>query len=168
MLLIKHHQVLATFIISFALYTAQLTLLFAAPVSSELPVFSREYDAKRSPIDDGVKALKIAKQTHRKVLIEVGGDWCAWCHRLDKFINAHPQLKKDFFNTFVLVKVNVSEENDNKEFLKVFPPANGYPHMYVTDENGKILESKDTADFLENKRYSVKKFYEFIHQWKAK
>ncbi len=133
-----------------------------------LPIFSLTYDAKRDPVKDGIEALKIAKRSNRKVLIEVGGDWCAWCHRLDKFIHSHPQLKQDFFNTFVLVKVNVSEENDNKEFLKVFPPANGYPHMYVTDQNGTILESKDTADFLENKRYSVKKFYEFINQWKVK
>ena len=77
-------------------------------------------------------------------------------------------LKNDFFNTFVLLKVNVSEENNNKEFLKVFPPAYGYPHMYVTDHKGRILESKDTADFLDNKRYSIEKLYAFINQWKSK
>jgi len=142
--------------------------LHAEPVSQTLPIYSRVYDPTRNPIDDGIEALKLAKKTNRKVLIEVGGNWCAWCHRLDKFLHTHPQLKNDFFNTFVLVKVNVSEANDNKEFLKVFPPANGYPHMYVTDKNGKIIESKDTADFLIKKRYSVSRFYEFINKWKTK
>jgi len=149
------------------LFSAQ-SLLLASSDSNQLPLFSRSYDPQRNPINDGNEALKIAKRTNRKVLIEVGGDWCAWCHRLDKFLLSNPQLKKDFLNTFVLLKVNVSEANDNKEFLKVFPPANGYPHMYVTDQNGKILESKDTADFLVNKRYSVEKFYTFINKWKAK
>lgn len=133
-----------------------------------LPVFSRIYDPKRDPVADGIEALKIATRTKRKVLIEVGGNWCSWCHTLDNFIHSHPQLKHDFFNTFVLVKVNVSEENDNKEFLKVFPPVFGYPHMYVTDHNGQILQSKDTGEFLDNKRYSVEKFYTFINRWKAK
>ncbi len=155
-------------LIIFGLLFSLQSNLFASPTDDTLPIFSLEYDPKRNPINDGLEALKIAKRTNRKVLIEVGGDWCAWCHRLDKFLHSNPQLKKDFFNTFVLIKVNVSEENDNKEFLKVFPPANGYPHMYVTDQNGQILESKDTADFLENKRYSVKRFYEFINKWKAK
>jgi len=144
-------------------------LPFNLPAADDtLPIYSKTYDPKRDPIQDGIAALKLAQETNRHVLIEVGGDWCAWCHRLDKFLRADQQLYTDFFNTFVLVKVNVSEENDNKEFLKVFPPANGYPHMYVTDKNGSIIESKDTADFLVNKRYSVVKFYEFINKWKAK
>lgn len=145
-----------------------LSVTTYAQADSSLPLFSTTYDPKRDPIIDGNEALKIARAHNRKVLIEVGGNWCSWCAILDKFIHSRPQLKKDFFNTFVLVKVNVSEENDNKEFLKVFPPVYGYPHMFVTDHQGKILESKDTADFLENKRYSVAKLTAFINQWKAK
>lgn len=163
----KNVKALQTVIIMLSTYLASQTLIFAAPDSDSLPVFSRVYDPERNPVSDGIEALKIAKRTNRKVLIEVGGDWCAWCHRLDKFLHSNPRLKNDFFNTFVLLKVNVSDANDNKEFLKVFPPANGFPHMYVTDQNGQVLESKDTTDFLENKRYSVSKFYEFINQWKS-
>ena len=161
------HRIILFPLIVFMLGLAPHFELNALSASETLPIFSRIYDPKRNPIDDGNEALVIAKRTGRKVLIEIGGNWCAWCHKLDKFIHSHPKLKKDFFNTFVLLKVNVSEENSNKEFLKVFPPAYGYPHMYVTDHNGKILESKDTADFLENKQYSVTKFYDFINKWKA-
>ena len=152
--------------LKFLLIYIMLVLHTNPGTSKQLPDYSLNYDPARNPVEDGIKALALAKQTNRHVLIEVGGDWCAWCHRLDNFLHSQPTLKQDFFNTFVLLKVNVSEENDNKDFLKVFPPANGYPHMYVTDATGKILESKDTADFLENKRYSVKKFYEFINKWK--
>lgn len=154
-------------VVGLALCVIPYTTIYAEPASQPLPIFSRIYDPKRNPIDDGNEALVIAKRTGRKVLIELGGNWCAWCHKLDKFIHSHPELKKDFFNTFVLLKVNVSEENDNKAFLKVFPPVYGYPHMFVTDQHGKILESKDTADFLENKQYSVAKLYDFINKWKA-
>ena len=161
------HRIILFLLIAFMLGFAPHSKLNASSTSETLPVFSRIYDPTRDPIQDGNAALKIALQHNRKVLIEVGGNWCAWCHKLDKFIHSHPKLKKDFFNTFVLLKVNVSEENNNKAFLKVFPPVYGYPHMFVTDHNGKILESKDTADFLENKQYSVAKFYDFINKWKA-
>jgi len=142
--------------------------VFATSELHSLPIYSRVYDPARDPIKDGQAAIQLASEQNRKVLIEVGGNWCTWCHKLDKFIHSNPQLKKDFFNTFVLLKVNVSEENDNKAFLKVFPPVYGYPHMFVTDQKGKIIESKDTADFLENKRYSVKNIYQFINKWKTK
>jgi len=146
----------------------ELSAKSAVTTDKSLPIFSRIYDPKRDPIADGIEALKIASANNRKVIIEVGGNWCAWCHKLDNFIHSHPKLKKDFFDTFVLVKVNVSEENDNQEFLKVFPKTFGYPHMYVTDEKGKILQSKDTGEFLKDKRYSVERFYTFINRWKAK
>lgn len=161
------YKVLQHAIFGFLFCVIPQDTLYADANSPSLPIFSRIYDPARDPIRDGNDALKIALENNRKVLIEVGGNWCAWCHKLDKFIHSHPQLKKEFFNTFVLLKVNVSEENDNKAFLKVFPPVYGYPHMFVTDQQGKILESKDTADFLENKQYSVAKFYEFINKWKA-
>jgi len=78
-----------------------ILMLFAADVyasqsTGELPVYSRIYDEQRDPNDDGRAALKLAKETQRKVLIEVGGDWCAWCHVLDKFIKDHSAIEKTF------------------------------------------------------------------------
>jgi len=154
--------------LGFILFFVFQPFLNAQTFKQSLPVYSRIYDPARDPIKDGQAALKLALATNRKVLIEVGGNWCAWCHKLDKFIHSNPQLRKDFFSTFVLLKVNVSDENDNKAFLKVFPPVYGYPHMFVTNQKGKIIESKDTADFLEKKRYSVKNIYQFINKWKTK
>lgn len=65
----------------------------------------------------------------------------------------------------MLLKVNVDETNDNAEFLSAFPRAMGYPHMYVTNSDGKILSSQDTAEFLENGKYSEKRFRLFLDHW---
>ena len=65
-----------------------------------------------------------------------------------------------------MLKVNVSDENDNSEFLKAFPKPLGYPHMYVTEKNGSVLWSKDTADFLVNGSYSRDRFNTFFDRWK--
>ena len=134
-------------------------------LAEQLPEYSLTYDPSRDAFQDGRDAIKRARKTNRRILIEVGGDWCKWCHVLDRFLNKNPDIKKELHQTFVFLKVNVSEENSNDEFLKVFPRPLGYPHMYVTEKDGKLLLSKDTADFFENRTYSVKKFKAFFQRW---
>ncbi len=140
----------------------------ASQLSGELPVYSRVYDEKRNPNADGLEALKLAKETHRLVLIEVGGDWCSWCHIMDRFIKEHPNVESRLHQTFVVLKVNISDVNDNAEFMAAFPSARGYPHMYITDSSGSILFSQDTAEFRENKQYSEKRFMSFFDRWQIK
>lgn len=147
-----------------------LPLLFLAllqnVLAEQLPAYSKAYDPNRNALQDGRDAIKLAKTTNRRVLIEVGGDWCKWCHVLDRFLNSNPEIKKQLHQTFVLLKINVSDENKNKEFLKVFPQTLGYPHIYVTENNGKLLLSKDVAQFFVNGKYSTKRFKEFFKRWK--
>lgn len=137
-----------------------------ASTQLDLPEYSRVYDASRNPNADGRAALQLAKQTNRIVLVEVGGDWCSWCHVLDRFIKDHPPLEARLHETFVVLKVNVSDVNDNAEFMSSLPPALGYPHMYVIGSDGIVVHSQDTAEFLENKKYSRQKFLAFLDRWK--
>jgi len=127
-----------------------------------------QYDPTRDPFADGREAVKLATKTNRRILIEVGGDWCKWCHILDRFINNDLQIKKSLYETFVVLKVNVSDENSNEKFLAAFPKALGYPHMYITESDGQVIYSQDTAEFLSNKKYSKTKFMQFLNKWKLK
>jgi len=131
-----------------------------------LPAYSQGYDPRRDPFADGRAALQLAKDTRRKVLIEVGGDWCSWCYILDRFLDEHPSLSAQLHNTFVFLKVSVDETNDNAEFLSAFPKPLGYPHMYITDNEGAILHSQDTAEFLHKGKYSAQHFQLFLNRWK--
>ena len=145
--------------------TLYLLPLFVSAQTS-LPVYSQGYDPARDPFADGRAALKLAHETNRRVLIEVGGDWCRWCHVLDKFLDENQQLREQLHRHFVILKVNVSDANDNAEFMAGFPKPVGYPHMYITEADGSIIFSKDTADLQENSRYSVQRFQQFIDKWK--
>jgi thioredoxin-related protein len=146
-----------------------LTLyLFPLLVSAQtsLPTYSQVYDPARDPFADGRAALKLARETNRRVLIEVGGDWCRWCHVLNKFLAENKNISEQLHRHFVILKVNVSEANDNADFMAGFPRPLGYPHIYITESDGTIIFSKDTAELLENSRYSVKRFQQFIDKWK--
>ena len=156
---------------SYSMRLPGLVVLFVAGMqlhaaqALQLPAYSQGYDPARDPFSDGRAALRLAMETHRKVLIEVGGDWCSWCHVLNRFLHEHPALRSRLHETFVLLKVNVDERNDNAEFLSAFPRALGYPHMYVTGNDGTILFSQDTAEFLQDGKYSEQRFQVFLDRW---
>lgn len=133
--------------------------------AQELPPYSLGYDPARDPISDGRDALRLAKASHRMVLIEVGGDWCRWCDALDRFFNQHPDIRARLHERFVVLKVNVDDSNDNAEFLSAFPPLNGYPHLYVTSNDGSIVHSQDPAKFLQNGEYSEQRISDFLDRW---
>jgi hypothetical protein len=61
--------------------------------------------------------------------------------------------------------VNVDDSNDNAEFLSAFPPALGYPHLYITSNDGSIVHSQDTAEFLQNGEYSQQRVLGFLDHW---
>jgi thiol:disulfide interchange protein len=150
-------------LIAVFLYALAQAVVYAG---AQLPEYSRVYDPARDPYTDGRTALKLARDTGRRVLVEVGGNWCSWCYALDHFINSDPMLRETLDRHFVVLKVNVSEKNPNREFLAAFPGAYGYPHMYVTDSNGTILHSQDTAEFLQDGEYSRERFLQFIDKWR--
>ena len=167
--MVVYFNMLKTTCIFFALFVwTGFALVSADTTETKLPPYSTHYDPARDPFADGRAAIALATATQRRILIEVGGNWCSWCHMLDKFIRSDKQLEQALRQTFVVLKVNVSDENSNKKFLSAFPKNLGYPHMYVADMNGKVIHSQDTGEFLSNRKYSKQKFMAFLERWKIK
>ena len=133
-----------------------------------LPEYSRIYDEQRDPFKDAAAAIKLAQRTDRNVLIEIGGTWCTWCHKMDAFLEANPEVATALHDNFVVLKVSVSDANENEAFMKALPPVLGYPHMYVSTAKGKMLLSKDTAELQQDGKYSVENWLSFIDQWQPK
>lgn len=130
-----------------------------------LPDFSTLYSPRRDPFADGREALELARRTDRRVLIEVGGDWCTWCHILDRVIRDHPELAETLHGNYVLLKVNVSEANENAEFMRGMPRLSGYPKLYVSDQQGSILHSQDPAELANGESYDPALLLEFLRRW---
>ena len=124
-----------------------------------------KYDPKADPKADFKAALAQASKEGRNVLMDVGGEWCSWCHRMDKFIADHEELSTLLEENYVLVKVNFSEENKNERFLSHYPKVAGYPHIFVFNSSGKLLISKSTGDLEEGKSHNLQRFTEFLKQY---
>ena len=125
------------------------------------------FDPKRDPAKDLDAGVVQARQTHKKILLDVGGEWCIWCHRLDDFIAGEQTLHQYMAEHYVVIKVNFSEENPNKTFLSRFPAIDGYPHLFVLDQDGKLLHSQSTGAFESGKGYSAAAIEEFLRKWAA-
>ena len=134
----------------------------------DLPKYSKVYDKKSNPFKDAGAAIKLAKETNRNVLIEIGGNWCGWCKKMDAFLLKNPEVYKKLHDEFVLLKVSVSDSNENEAFMKSLPPVLGYPHMYVSTSSGKMVLSKDTAELLgDEDEYSKEQWLAFLTKWQA-
>ncbi|RPJ83912.1 MAG: thioredoxin family protein [Acidobacteria bacterium] len=126
------------------------------------------FDPTRDAAKDLQEATAEAARTGRRVLVDVGGNWCGWCHEMERFIEAHPDLKALRDKHYVTVKVNYSPENENTAVLSRFPKIKGYPHLFVLDKDGSLLHSQDTVLLEDGKSsYVLEKFKEFLIQWSA-
>jgi hypothetical protein len=137
------------------------------PVSTAPDDFSSAYDPKRDPAKDLAAAETQAASGHKRILVEVGGNWCSWCKILDRFFEEHPDLREARDSRFVLLKVNMSANNENAAFLAQYPAIPGYPWIFVLDGDGKLLKSVDTNTLESEKTgYSEKAIRDLLADWK--
>ena len=63
------------------------------------------------------------------------------------------------------MKVNMSDENDNAEFLSGYPQVPAYPHFFVLDQDGTLLHSQGTGKLEEGQGYDEDLFLAFLKTW---
>jgi len=84
-------------------------------VREELYVIS-SYDPRRDPQADLQLAVAKAQAQRKRILLDVGGNWCTWCHILDNYLATDRAVGDAFESSFVILKINWSPENQNAAF----------------------------------------------------
>jgi len=142
-----------------------IAMFLASCARAEEPSRSAGYDPAADPVADLVSAVQESEASGRRILLEVGGEWCSWCHILEKYIHSTPEVAEALEANFVVLKVNYSEENENTEFLSQYPAIEGYPHMFVLESDGTLLHSQNTGDLESGRGYDTEEFLAFLTQW---
>ena len=149
-------------------------LLVVALVASiaTFPALAKRSDGSGLGFDpkaDAVKQVKaaVAKATpgNKRILLEIGGAWCSWCHKLEAFLAESDEVRNALADRFVVVKINVSPENENTEFMSDFPEVRGYPHLFVLESDGSFLHSQETGALESGESYDAARWLEFIEKW---
>ena len=126
------------------------------------------YDPSRDAFQDFQQAKLQAETEGKLVLIRIGGNWCPWCHKLERFFNKNDNVKALLRDTFISIKVNVSPENDNEAFINEMPEFEGYPFLVITDAQGEILNSRTSGALEEGSGYSETKFIDYFKYWNSR
>ncbi len=111
-------------------------------------------------------AVVEARRTHKRVILDFGGDWCGDCQVLNIYLHESPNaglLEKNF----VLVNVNVGHMDANLEIAHKYgvPISTGVPALSVLDEHGKgrYAPPSEMADMRNMQPTAVT---EFLKKWK--
>jgi thiol:disulfide interchange protein len=126
----------------------------------------KAFNPRADPVKDLADAVAQARATHRRIILDVGGEWCSWCHILDRFIREHQDVSDAIAHDYVWLKINFSPDNQNAAFLKNYPKIPGYPHLFVLSTDGQLLHSQDTSLLEEGPSYNLAKVREFLAKWK--
>ena len=144
-----------------------LVALAALPLPLRAQTLPDRFDPKRDPEKDLLAALARAKAEGKRVIVDVGGEWCSWCHVLDRFFASHADLDALRDARYVWLKVNYSKENENRAFLSRWPKVAGFPHLFVLGADGKLLHSQDTGELEQGGSYDAAKMRAFLERWSA-
>ncbi len=124
-----------------------------------------EYDPLRNPSQDLKDTIRIASKENKNILLQVGGDWCGWCGTLSKFMHDNKAVKKRLSTHYIIMKVNISSENKNADFLSSFPKISSLPHLFVLNSKGGFLHSQYTSPLEDGGSYNEKEMVSFLEKW---
>jgi thiol:disulfide interchange protein len=141
------------------------TALIVLCVNARAQDLPAKFDPGRDAAKDVATAVALAKVQAKRVIVDVGGEWCSWCHIMDRYIAANADVRTLVESRYVWVKVNYSNENKNAALLSRWPKVKGYPHLFVLDADGKLLQSQDTGELEAGKSYDKAKFVAFLERW---
>ena len=142
-----------------------LLALASGVFAADLPA---KFDPARDAAADVAQAVALAKSQGKRVIVDVGGEWCAWCHIMDRFIAANADVRSAIDAHYVWLKVNFSKQNPNEAVLSRWPKVAGYPHLFVLDADGALVHSQVTSALEAGKSYDKGRFLAFLDRWAAR
>jgi thiol:disulfide interchange protein len=126
------------------------------------------YSETANPSADITAALAQAKQEHKRVLVDFGGDWCGDCQVLDIYL--HQQPNADLLQKhFLLVHVWIGHIDANLDVPAKYgiPINKGVPALAVLDADGKVIYAQKTGEFEDMRHMESNSVTEFLEKWKS-
>jgi thioredoxin 1 len=135
-----------------------------------LPALSASREIYPDPSEakaDLAAALKTAAATHKRVIIDLGGNWCGDCHVLDIYFH-NPENLPILESNYVLVHVNIGHMDENVDIAEHYgvPLKKGVPALAVLSDRGKVLYSQKSGEFEKMRSMQANSVTSFLVQWK--
>jgi len=159
--MIRHLLIVGCMIaFTFSICHSQSMVIEGAPL-----IPAEKFDPARDAAKDISDAIIEATKNNRRIILDVGGNWCIWCRRLDTLFMNNKDLARYMHTNYIVVKVNFSKENENENVLSRYPAVKGYPHLFVLENDGSLLHSQDTGELESGKHHDHDKVLAFLKKW---
>ena len=126
-------------------------------------------DVSRATADIG-RALAEAGRTHRRVLVDFGGNWCTDCKVLDLALR-RPENAQILARHYVVVHVNVGERGISDNFALAMryriPLRKGVPALAVLAPDGHLVYSQENGEFESMRSMDPGSVNAFLRKWQG-
>ncbi len=131
------------------------------------------------------KALELAKQQNKIVVVDFYTDWCGWCKRMDKDTYGHAEVVKYAKAKLIMSKVDAESSAKTRfkereltyQQLAMGLGVRGYPTTAFFDSNGELITSISSyltaeqfmpiLEFLSDGHYKTMKYEAFLEKRKS-
>ena len=144
-----------------------MACLLALPAAAAFPAGRDVYPPPAEAKADLAAALKTAAATHRRVLLDFGGNWCPDCQVLDVYL--HDARNKRLLDAnFVLVPINIGREDANLDIASRYgiEISKGVPALAVLSEHGVLIYSQKQHQFSAMRSMQSSAVTEFLVKWR--
>ena len=128
----------------------------------------RLYPAVTAADADIAAALKQAAATHRRVIVDFGGDWCTDCKILDLRFR-EPANAELLQRHYVVVHVNVGNDGIKSNFDVAerygILLRKGVPALAVLDGDGRVAYSQKNGEFESMRTMDAASVTDFLRKW---
>jgi thioredoxin 1 len=152
--------------VKFILASALASFIIAA--GSPAPAAQPDiYPPPEQASADIAAALKSAAASHKRVILDFGGNWCTDCHVLDLYFHDatnSPLLAANY----ILVHVNIGRRDANLDIAARYqvPLTKGVPAIAVLNAKGKLLYSQKSGEFEAMRHMQAEAVTDFLIRWK--
>lgn len=132
---------------------------------------SGHYDPQLDGMAQVNQAVEMASEDGKHVLIQIGGEWCVWCHRMDEALEKHDGCLQEIRDHFVYIHLNYSDENKNRPTMQRlgFPQRFGFPVWVILDDKGTHIHTQELGPMLtksgDSWRVDPEKALGILKQW---
>jgi thiol:disulfide interchange protein len=134
---------------------------------SDLTVPERPYDEAANADAAVDAAFTKARETHRRVMLDLGGNWCGDC-RVLAGIMEQPEMKRFIEAHYVLVSVDVGRFNKNLQVPARFGFKErlvGVPTVLVANADGSLVNKNDVFALADARHMTPQAVADWLAQW---
>jgi thiol-disulfide isomerase/thioredoxin len=137
---------------------------------ADLPIVERTpYDANANADAAVDAAFARAKANHKRVLIDMGGNWCGDCVVLANLMQL-PEMKRFMTAHFEIVSVDIGRYDKNLQIPGRFGAVDklkngGVPSLIIAESDGTFVNNMDVSALEDARHMTPQSIADWLARW---